>query len=144
MKDAGEESDAVIKDESTNMRKGECNNCGWCCQFEAVHQCTASSPDGQPLSLSDQTFYTLRGGTVHENGKQVRYLMYAYLPCEAHVADQGCSIYENRPDICRNFPSSPEQIEGSPCSYWFETEENGKLVQRGGKNSPYPTDPKFT
>jgi Fe-S-cluster containining protein len=125
-------------------RKGECNNCGWCCQFEAVHRATAASATGEPLSASDQRFYALRGGQSVDGGKTVRYLMHAYVPCSAHDQDaQKCTVYDDRPDICRTFPSSPDQVEGSPCSHWFEAVVDGQLVRRGGGESPYPTPPRF-
>jgi Fe-S-cluster containining protein len=68
--------------------------------------------------------------------------MHAYVPCEAHDQDaKTCMIYEERPEICRTFPVSPDQIEGSPCSHWFESEDGA--VKRGGGQSPYPTEPEF-
>lgn len=125
------------------IRKGDCNGCGWCCQFEAVHRCTATSPSGK-LSESDQRFYLLRGARVSAGGEIAQYLMHAYVPCEAYEEARGCSIYETRPDICRDFPSSPEQVEGSPCSFWFErTSDDGTTERRGGMNSPHPTEPQF-
>lgn len=124
-------------------RKGECNNCGWCCQFEGVYFNTAETADGAPLSASDQKFYELRGGRVLNEGRIIRYLIHAYAPCSAHDQEkQTCSVYDERPDICRAFPSSPEQVEGTPCSFWFEgTTDTGDVVRRGGVESPYPTQP---
>jgi Fe-S-cluster containining protein len=37
------------------------------------------------------------------------------------MTKKGCSIYENRPDVCRNFPVSTAAIEEfSECGYYFE------------------------
>lgn len=126
-------------------RKGDCNNCGWCCQFEAVNQCTAAAEvKGANLDPSDLAFYQLRGGRSPDNGKTVRYLVHAFAPCAAHdVEGETCKIYENRPNICRTFPSNPDQIEGTPCSHWFEAEVDGQVIRRGGGQSPYPTEPEF-
>lgn len=125
-------------------RKGECNNCGWCCQFEGVYRNIAQTPDGSPLSESDRRFYAMRGGVTHDGGKTIRYLVHAFMPCDAHDQEaKTCTVYEDRPTICRNFPASPEQVEGSPCSYWFETVVDGEIVRRGGGESPYPTEPQF-
>ena len=40
----------------------------------------------------------------------------------------------------------PEQIEGTPCSFWFEIRDDvtGEVLERrGGLDSTYPTPPRF-
>lgn len=122
------------------MRKmGECNNCGWCCQFEGVHRNVVSDADSDT-----NKFYELRGGKLQPGGAKLHYIMHAYAPCSNHdTVSKKCTDYENRPSICKNFPEKPTQIEGTPCSHWFEYEENGVTIRRGGYGSPYPTAPKF-
>lgn len=125
-------------------RKGDCNNCGWCCQFEAVHRCSGVAQDGGHVDPDTRKFYELRGGQISADGRTIRYLMHAYVPCSAHDQERStCSVYDDRPQICRDFPKTPDQIEGSPCSYWFESEVEGQIIYRGGINSPYPTMPAF-
>lgn len=121
-------------------RRGECNGCGWCCQFEGIHRNVAGSG---PLGLlsDERRFYELRGGSSPDGGQTVRYLVHAYAPCSNHDKDaKRCTDYANRPDICREFPSVPGQIEGTPCSHWFEDEHGNR---RGGEGSPYPTPALF-
>ena len=127
------------------QRHGECNNCGWCCQFEAVRKNTVLPPDGQ-ATLDDDTvkFYTLRGGTVHPSRQALRYTTHEHAPCSAHdICSKQCTIYKERPQVCVEFPQTPGQIEGTPCSYWFEYVQDGKTVRRGGEGSPYPSPPNF-
>ncbi len=126
-------------------RKGECNNCGWCCQFDGIHRNVVEHLDGQgAIHPSDQQFYGLRGGQIIDGGRRILYVVQSYAPCSAHNKEtKQCNIYDNRPLSCIEFPAIPEQIEGTPCSYWFETINNEKLIQRGGLGSPYPTSPVF-
>jgi Fe-S-cluster containining protein len=126
------------------QRLGECNGCGWCCQYESIHALTARGPNGGELPLDDQRFYKLRGGEVVDGGKAVRFLVQGYSPCSNHDAEnKACKAYEGRPQSCRDFPSVPQQIEGTPCSFYFEIEVDGEKHRRGGKGSPYPTQPVF-
>lgn len=126
-------------------KNGECNHCGWCCQFEGIHRNVVLPQDGSTtIDVTDQEFYKLRGGRADPDGRFVLYVMQAYVPCSAHnTTNMNCGIYENRPTICKEFPSKPEQIEGTPCSYWFEEIIDGKSIKRGGHGSPYPTPPVF-
>jgi Fe-S-cluster containining protein len=126
-------------------RKGECNHCGWCCQFDGVHRNIVSPPDGVPqLHPSDRKFYELRGGQSPDGGRTIRYLVQAYAPCSAHDKERKrCTIYDDRPLSCTEFPSIPGQIEGTPCSFWFEDVVDGAVVRRGGQGSPHPTPPAF-
>lgn len=123
------------------LRRGECNNCGWCCQFEGIHRNVAApSAGGALLHPDDRRFYELRGGTSPDGGKTVRYLVHAFAPCSNHDKDgKRCKDYAGRPTTCVDFPSVPAQIEGTPCSHWFEMEVDGAIERRGGAGSPYPT-----
>lgn len=115
------------------VRMGECNNCGWCCQFNGVHRNVVE------IETADLSFFKLRGGVETPNGN-ILYLAHEFLPCSAHNKEcNKCKIYENRPQTCQEFPQIPEQIEGTPCSYWFE--KDGE--KRGGAGSPFPTPPRF-
>ena len=44
-------------------------------------------------------------------------------PCENLSINNGCSIYENRPQCCRNFPNTPKSLIKLPtCSISFNDE----------------------
>jgi Fe-S-cluster containining protein len=89
-------------------------------------------------SADDIRFYQLRNGKMSDG--RMRMVAQMFVPCVEHDAEKKqCRTYENRPRICKEFPMSPEQIEGTPCSYYFETPEGN----RGGQGSPYPTPPRF-
>ena len=125
--------------------KGECNHCGWCCQFHMLIRLTVPSKTPERLTPDLQIFYSLRGAVKGDDGR-MRLIVHGFAPCSAH--DNGlvkrCTIYEDRPQVCRDFPQAPDQLEGTPCSYWFErTLEDGTIERRGGLDSPWPSPPVF-
>ena len=121
------------------VRKGECNHCGWCCQFNGVHRNVVEATG------ADERFYQLRRAKRTPDGQHLLYLAHEYLPCSAHdVVQRRCTVYADRPQTCRDFPEVPEQVEGTPCSHWFERElPEGRIERRGGDVSPYPSPPRF-
>ena len=48
--------------------------------------------------------------------------------CSKLGADDKCTIYENRPDMCKNFPMSPMKILPDTCSYLAWTNSVKKLA----------------
>jgi len=130
----------------TVRRRGECNNCGWCCQFIMVQRVTKNLklPNGD-IDTDLKRFFEMRGGVLGEDGK-MRWVMHAFVPCVKHDNEsKRCTVYADRPPICRDAPLFPEIVEGTPCSYWFETlDEDGNVIERrGGLGSSYPTPPRF-
>lgn len=124
-------------------RKGACNDCGWCCQFVVIQRITVPVSEVTPDSTA---FYRLRGGLLGEDGK-LRVVQHGFVPCSAHDNEKKrCMVYEDRPEVCKAFPTMPDQIEGTPCSHWFElTDEAGEVLERrGGLGSPHATPPRFT
>ena len=116
------------------VRRGECNHCGWCCQYQSRSVAEVTNPKG----LSDVEYYRTRGFQIHNvNGVPFAATIKVWhlAPCP-QIADQRCGIYETRPRTCRDFPVRPEQVVGIPCSYWFE---NGS-EKIGGQGSPFPTE----
>lgn len=125
---------------------GTCNGCGWCCQFDGIQRNVLIPLSGRrTVDGSDRRFYELRGGVADAAGSVVRYTTYLFCPCSAHDAvSKRCVDYDGRPQACRDFPQTPEQVEGTPCSYWFEDDSGtGGIVRRGGTGSPFPTPPRF-
>ncbi len=123
----------------TITRLGDCNGCGWCCQFVVIQRITT------PVVSEDEArFYSLRGGMRGADGR-FRLVQHAFVPCQAHDNEaKRCLAYDDRPEVCRVFPTSPDQIEGTPCTHWFEwAKEDGTVERRGGLGSPHPTPPRF-
>ena len=134
------------------VRKGECNHCGWCCQFlgrRSLFQAfNLVGADGQPDHLRmqfkgnsddyDRRYLELRGVKITDERKRVGHATIGiYLPCTAHDKDAGrCRVYEQRPRTCRDFPWAPEQVVGIPCSFWFERTVNGRSEVIAGDGAP--------
>jgi Fe-S-cluster containining protein len=128
------------------QRKGECNGCGYCCQFDGSIRLTfdkRSVPPGQ----FDEGYYKTRGYSVDKEGASKVAFLYQPCPKFEPTASNGvtierpgrCTVYEDRPKTCRDFPQEPMQLLGTPCSYWFERNNGTRVVRFGGSGSPYPT-----
>jgi Fe-S-cluster containining protein len=120
-------------------RHGECNHCGWCCEYEGKTVAQVENPKG----VSDPRYYRLRGFVLdHREGIPVmaRRTVWMRAVCpefQGAKVTERCGIYQDRPETCQAFPTRPAQIVGTPCSYWFE--RDGVRVG-GGLGSPYPTE----
>jgi Fe-S-cluster containining protein len=119
------------------QRFGECNHCGHCCQFEGSQRLTFDQRENP--ALFDIRYFKLRGYEVE--GGQATAVVHAYKPCpkfEKTATGGGCTVYQERPKTCRNFPTNPLQMLETPCSYWFENQFGDKRIRFGGNGSPYP------
>lgn len=96
------------------IRKGECNNCGFCC-----HVITRAMLH---FDTTDEAFKVARG--IQPNG--IKYVDIID-PCQHHTGI-GCRIHASRPQTCKDFPTTVEEIRGTPCSYWFEDEEGNVIA----------------
>lgn len=130
------ESPFVTSPEQVVVRMGECNHCGWCCQYDGVVRSVIHKPQEE-----DKRFYLLRGARFDQEKNVLHCVTHLHVPCTAHdVESKRCTVYENRPLPCQKFPEVPEQIEGTPCSHWFELRKGDVvLARRGGMGSPFPT-----
>lgn len=114
------------------VRQGECNHCGWCCQFigRRTMKFTGRSED------YDRYYLELRGATMDSNRTGTAPIA-IFLPCTAHDNEaKRCEVYERRPRTCRDFPWNPEQAQGIPCSYWFSRTVNGQEEIIAGDGAP--------
>jgi len=136
---------------TTFTRYGNCNHCGWCCNFVGLYPLTIEKKEGakeKDINPDMIRYYELHGGKSSGDGKKVQIMFYLAATCKEYNikkrGEESCNIYNERPNICKDFPIFPEQIEGTPCSYWFEYEVDGKIIKRGGQESLYPTPVHFT
>lgn len=84
------------------IREGECCGCGDCCRPETIPARTAAYNEARiPFE-------------VVNNGD-----------CKDFDPETGkCRIYENRPQVCRDFPTHPIDIAALPrCTYTFKRVE---------------------
>jgi len=96
------------------IRKGECNNCGYCCEVITTVELYFPTKDAA---------FKLARGISPKGIKQLDVID----PCQHHTGI-GCRIHATRPQTCRDFPTHVDEIRGSPCSYWFEDEEGNRLT----------------
>ena len=105
------------------VRHGECDSCGFCCRAISMVQVDFESDDPDFLAVR----------RIPPDGRKV---LPIWDPCQ-HLTDAGrCGIYPQRPRTCREWPTTPLDVQDAPCTYWFENTETGERV--GGTRSPYP------
>jgi len=148
-------------------RYGDCNHCGDCCRAVAFHVTSVtqlSHPDTRTDSCLDDRDYWLTRGYTIDDEKQLAMLPVHFVhPCPKYVLPRvihedvpehgSCSIHDTKPTYCTLFPTRPDEIVHTRCSYWFEravitvvgegaTDTKAKTdIQRvGGVGSPYPYD----
>ncbi len=46
-----------------------------------------------------------------------------FYKCSYHSKEKGCLIYEDRPELCRDFPGLPQVIVGKQCAFYDWTIE---------------------
>lgn len=110
-------------------RKGECSHCGWCCENLGRFEINVEPTDLQYVNIRGAKM-TLRGLVIEGD---------FHAPCPQHI-DGRCAVYANRPRTCVDFPSEPNEIIRTPCSYWFERDVDGVVERLGGKGSPFPNE----
>ena len=108
-------------------RYGSCSDCGWCCENLGRFAINVSSPDKHYLEV--------RGAKSTPLGLVIEGDFHA--PCQYHV-DNKCGIYNDRPSTCVDFPSDPNEITHTSCTYSFERSVDGTVEQLGGRGSPFP------
>ena len=94
------------------MKKSEKTRCGkcdaYCCKHVAVH---IDAPQ------TSEDYDNIRWYLLHENvwvsiDFEDRWLVEFKTPCRHITDDFKCSIYKNRPAICREYPGKNELCEG--------------------------------
>lgn len=141
--------DAIL----TWERKGECNGCGHCCQM--IMRDVLVRTDEQVAR--DAAYYQARGFQRLMVDGEPRHVLWAWVhaPCPelrtkveqwgyGAVYTHKCAIHEHKPETCQTFPRIPQDIVGTPCSYWFERVEDeltNRVTRAGGTGSPHPMTP---
>ena len=123
-------------------RKGECNHCGFCCMFlsnsltPVNSTAEALTPPGK--ECVDEAHLVVRqfeevGPGRYQGGA------WLYSPCSEYDMDTlRCGINDKKPMTCREFPTTPDQVLGTPCSYYFERTADDKVFRQGGEGSQFP------
>lgn len=118
-------------------RRGECNHCGYCCEFigHKIFVFTPQPPTG--ATEVDRHFFAVRGIDLVAAGARAALRVDLFTPCKVYDrAARRCAIYAQRPVTCQLYPELPTQIVGTPCSYWFERQVAGQVERVGGNGAP--------
>lgn len=89
-------------DESVDMLN-PCTDCGVCCRSFRVAFYHGEPQVPAELTVQVSPFLACMKGTEHGSG-----------PCVA-LRDNRCSIYSNRPSICRDFPAVIDGARNPKC-----------------------------
>jgi Fe-S-cluster containining protein len=99
-------------------RHGECDSCGFCCRAIAQVELVFEN------LVDDQEFLAVRG--ISPTGHK---MLHVIDPCsKLNLNNNLCTIYENRPRTCREFPAEPAHVEGVPCTYYFRNNKTGEII----------------
>lgn len=101
-------------------RKSElCLSCMECCKWLRF-DCMAK--DKRQATLMAE-FYKTRGCDVKLNKISQMYTVIVNVPVKCpYLTEKGCSIYENRPNACRNYDGRKDVMIADKCK-WNELEE---------------------
>lgn len=103
---------------NTYERLGYCKKCGQCCYIRNSNPGLWGSLPESPLGPD-----TRQGTNEDESATVV-----IQDKCYQHGEDNLCTIYKDRPAICRDWPSHPNDLLPG-CGYFFmELDPMGKLV----------------
>ncbi len=90
-----------------DKREGECVKCGQCCRNPSV---SVVLPEDQAR------FYSYFGIEVSKIEDKFKGRFSVGTVCRHFTPDHVCNIYENRPDICKNYPLKGNILHGT-CGY---------------------------
>lgn len=111
--------------------KFHCSGCGCCCKLA----CSEFSPDELKAKAQNNDNFARQFTGIfipYENEEEARKIYPEYFEllaekfngekvyfyhCPKLTADDRCSDYENRPDICRDFPNNPLSLLPKSCGY---------------------------
>lgn len=119
-------SELIVHADVAYRRTGTCDGCrrpglkpGQCCTYLML-------PLMRELSIDEQDWVEMHPSVaIHEQNVRIE------IPCEALEGDGRCGVFgtELRPEMCANYPESPEALQGNPmpagCFYRFERIEGG-------------------
>ena len=95
-----------------------CQKCGFCCQLEVV----LSKQDRQRLHRAGKIRFSRKVRDVVLLKKRGKYCLYY---------NDGCSVYDYRPEVCRRFPVQKDGSFSGKCSQMknFGAEVDRKIVK---------------
>ena len=101
-------ADTTEANELENKKQQLCLSCQRCCK--QVNIVTAYSGDNEEM----KKFFATRGFKVYsmavsKDSKDTRILLIIDIPC-AFLTPAGCSIYSNRPQVCRDYDGRLDQF----------------------------------
>ena len=90
----------------------KCLRCGQCCsriymplQFERDHDSPIRITDSADMAFVKQNWYKIGEGVIDNRGYEGRESWQCVIyRCIAYIPGTGCTIYDQRPDVCRGYP----------------------------------------
>jgi len=105
------------------VRKGECLKCGLCCEkFPLVLRGQfVKETDLEEVQKSHPFFVQIGTESVPDSLELV-----LVFRCTNHNPDGTCSIYEERPELCKIYPDTEKSmLDWCKCGFYFEEEIDG-------------------
>lgn len=93
-----------------------CKKCGECCKYVAIVADT--------MDINARRWCLYHGHIIRE--REDKYIIFIPNKCDALNDNNECSIYEDRPSMCKEIPNEHITIFQPPnCRYFEEEEKNG-------------------
>lgn len=113
-------------------RKGKCKKCGSCCRAKIVFQSIGHSYRGDKRNGSKVTNGIGLWQEVNKGKWRYFYKIISIHPnqktCQDLNNDNNCQVYENKANICKDWPFSPICINQFPnCGYYFNEINEWKI-----------------
>ncbi|MCL2477138.1 YkgJ family cysteine cluster protein [Candidatus Bathycorpusculum sp.] len=108
-----------------------CSKCGTCCTLDDFLVAGKLKPDPQnpQAHLKTQTLYEELGKRWETNPTQYDHYI-THTPCP-FLVNQTCSIYEIRPEGCRQFPNTPFGMQTHDCQALTRFKKQLCALKRG-------------
>jgi len=89
--------------------KSQCSRCGQCCRFVDFKYLESRMPKKEFIE-----YYELRNIEVIKSGKDIIYRVWS--PCKHLTSDGLCSIFEKRPELCRDTRMRKDVVHPEGCT----------------------------
>ena len=125
---------SLFRKKETNRITGECLQCGRCCQNLILYS------KGKPVKTLKSFYALLKKHPFYANFNLIpskKENSPLHFSCSCLQSNNTCGQYENRPEICRKYPSSSMFIHGGnllkDCGYRVLSREFHTILEKEKK-----------